>query len=291
VIRPAAGRPARGRLGAVQELRGCNALVTGAGGGLGGYIARALAVEGANLALTDLPQVSLDGLAAELRGRGIRVEQAAADLADREERRRLAAWGEETLGPLDVLVNNAGLEFGGSFLRSTEDELEAIVAVNLLAVMDLTRLVLGGMLERGRGHVVNIASMAGKAPAPYLATYAATKHGAVGLTHSLRAEYGAEPVGFSAICPAFVSGAGMYARLERELASAPNPVGTVPPERVGRAVVRAIRDNPAEIVLGPRILRPMIPLYALSPRIAARVARNRRAVEFAQHFARARGRL
>ena len=80
--------------------------------------------------------------------------------------------------------------------------------------MDLTRIVLPGMLERGRGHVVNIASLAGKTPVPYLATYAATKHGVVGFTHSLRAEYGAEPVSFSAICPVFVTDVGMYARLD-----------------------------------------------------------------------------
>ena len=103
----------------MDELRGRNALVTGSGGGLGGYIATALAAEGVNLALTDLPGVTLDELAAELRGRGVEVQCEPGDLADAAERRRLAAWATETLGPLDILVNNAGLEFGGSFLRTT----------------------------------------------------------------------------------------------------------------------------------------------------------------------------
>ena len=110
---------------------------------------------------------------------------------------------------MDILVNNAGIEFGGSFLRTTEEELEAIVTINLLAVMDLTRIVLPGMLERERGHIVNMASLAGKVPPVYLAAYAATKHGVVGFTHALRAENGDEPVGFSAICPGFVSRVGM----------------------------------------------------------------------------------
>jgi short-subunit dehydrogenase len=148
------------------------------------------------------------------------------------------------------------------------------------------------MLERSRGHVVNLASLAGKAPAPYLATYAATKHGVVGFTHSLRAEYGSEPVGFSVICPTFVSRVGMYGRLEADLEPGPTPLlGTLPPESVGEAVVRAIRDNLAEVVLGPLLVRPMIPLYAGWPRLATRLARNRRAMEFAERFAKARGRL
>jgi short-subunit dehydrogenase len=244
-----------------------------------------------NLALTDLPEAPVDGLAAELRSRGVQVEHVPADLADADERRRLAAWAEETLGPLDVLVNNAGLEFGGSFTRTTAAEIEATVLVNLLALMDLTRLALPGMLERARGHVVNMASMAGKVPAPYLATYSATKHAVVGFTHSLRAEYGADPVGFSAICPTFISRVGMYGRVESEMGTAPNPVGTFPPESVGDAVVRAIRGNLAEVVLAPRFARPLIPLYATAPRIATRLARNRRSREFAERFAKARGRL
>jgi short-subunit dehydrogenase len=162
--------------------------------------------------------------------------------------------------------------------------------VNLLALMDLTRLVLPGMLERGRGHIVNMASLAGKIPAPALAAYAATKHGVVGFTHTLRAECGAEPVGFSAICPTFISQVGMYGRLEHELADAPNPVGTLPPERVGDAVVRAIRENAAEIVLTGRPVRPLIFLHALFPRTATRVARLRPLRDFSRRFAEARGR-
>jgi short-subunit dehydrogenase len=275
----------------VDVLRGRNALLTGAGGGLGGYIARALAAEGVNLALTDLPGAELDGLAAELRSRGVEVGCAPADLGDADQRQRLAAWAAEALGPLDILVNNAGLEFGGSFLRTTEQELEAIVAINLLAVMDLTRIVLPGMLERERGHVVNMASLAGKVPPAYLASYAATKHGVVGFTHALRAENGGgEPVGFSAICPGFVSRVGMFGRLEH-LVSAPRMLGTVQPESVGEAVVRAIRKNLAEVIVNKRAVRPLLVLNAAAPRLAARLGRVRAMREFSERFAQARDRL
>src|SRR5581483_7826012 len=109
--------------------------------------ASAVAEEGVNLALTDLPGSSIDGLSAELRTRGVEVEHAPADLADRDERRRLASWAAEALGPIDILVNNAGVEFGGPYLETSSEELELTVAVNLLAVMDMTRLLIPGMLE------------------------------------------------------------------------------------------------------------------------------------------------
>jgi short-subunit dehydrogenase len=275
----------------VKELRSRNALVTGAGGGLGAYIARALADAGVNLALTDLPEASVDGLAAELRSRGVEVKHAPADLTDRDERRRLVAWAEESLGPVDILVNNAGVEFGGPFLDNDAEALELTVTVNLLATMDLMRLVVPGMLERGRGHVVNIASLAGKVPSPQLASYVASKHGVVGLTASVRAELGDGPVGFSAICPGFVSRVGMYGRLEPYIEDpSDTPTGTVPPERVGEAVVRAIREDVGEIIVNRRPVKPIILLREIAPGAVARLARLRRMRDFTERMMRARQR-
>ena len=275
----------------MEELRGRNALVTGAGGGLGAYIARALADGGVNLALTDLPEASVDGLSAELRTRGVEVEHAPADLTDRDERRRLVRWAEDALGPIDVLVNNAGVEFGGSFLESDSEALELTVANNLLAVMDLTRLVVPGMRERGRGHVVNMASLAGKVPSPQLTSYSASKHGVVGFTASLRAELGDSPVGFSSICPGLVSRVGMFGRLEPYIeGDGEPPMGTVPPERVGEAVVRAIREDVGEIVVTHRPIKPIILLNDIAPGVAARLARLRPLRDFMERMARARRR-
>jgi short-subunit dehydrogenase len=275
----------------VKELRGGNALVTGAGGGLGAYISRALADQGVNLALTDLPEASLDGLSEELRSRGVEVRHVPADLTEADERSRLFAWAEESLGPLDILVNNAGVEFGGPFLESDAAALQLTVTVNLLATMDLTRLVVPGMQSRGRGHVVNMASLAGKLPAPQLASYSASKHGVVGFTASLRGEFGDGPVGFSAICPGFVSRVGMYGRIEPHLEDASeNPMGTVPPEEVGDAVVRAIREDRGEIVVNARPVKPLILLHGVAPKLVARLARLRRVRDFSERMARARER-
>jgi short-subunit dehydrogenase len=275
----------------VKELRGRTALITGAGGGLGAYIARGLADHGVSLALTDLPEAPVDGLAAELRAGRVEVKHTPADLTDREERRRLVAWAEDALGPIDILVNNAGVEFGGPFLESDGEALELTLAVNLLATMDLTRMVVPGMLDRGRGHVVSVASLAGKVPTPQLTSYSASKHGVVGFTASLRAELGDAPVGFSAICPGLVNRVGMFGRLEPYIdGDADPPMGTVPPERVGAAVVRAIREDVGEIIVNRRSIKPIILLHGVAPGLAARVARLRPMRDFMERMARARRR-
>jgi short-subunit dehydrogenase len=274
------------------QLRGARALVTGAAGGLGRYITRALAGQGVNLAVSDLPGSEIEAVAGELCGLGVEAQAVPADLTDSGERARLVGAAEEAVGPLDVLVNNAGLEFGGAFTKTTREELEAIATVNLIAVMDLTWLVLPGMLERRRGHVVNLASLAGKLPSVFLASYAATKHGVVGFTHSLRAEYAGEPVSFSAICPVFVGRVGMYARVEDQLDKEPPPgLKPVDPERVADAVLDALREDRAEVIVNRGPIRPLAALYWLAPKTAGRLLGSRRTREYAEDYARVRGRL
>jgi short-subunit dehydrogenase len=267
----------------VEQLRGRNALITGAAGGIGGYICRALAAEGVNLALSDLPEAPPQQLLDELSGRTIEVESVPANVADRGELRDLVARAEGAIGPLDILVNCAGLEFAGPFLDRTEDEITAMIDVNLTATLLLTREVLPGMLDRERGHVVNIASMAGKIPSPMLATYSATKHGVVGFTRALRFDLEDSPVGASAICPGFVARAGMYGRLG-EVPDPPAPMRPVEPEQVADAVITAIRhDRPEVIVNGPGV-RPLIALSAIAPALFAKLARFGSTQDFSDSF-------
>jgi short-subunit dehydrogenase len=160
----------------VRDLAGANALVTGASGGIGPYLARALARAGANIAVSGRRIDALEALVAELAGVGVRAESVPADLAD----------PADAEPPIDVLVNNAGVEFAAAFASQPLEELRATIEINLCAPLLLTRRVLPGMLERGRGHVVFVASLAGKAPTPYEAVYAASKAGLIGLTRSLR---------------------------------------------------------------------------------------------------------
>ena len=269
----------------MEQLRGSNALITGAAGGLGEYIARSLAAEGVNLVLSDLAEAGLEQRAADLRTGGITVESVSADLSRREDAEGLVARAEDALGPIDIMVNNAGLEFAGPFLERTAEEISATTEVNLVALMLITHSVLPGMLERGRGHVVNIASLAGKLPFSYLATYCASKHGVVGFTGSLRAEYGDGPVGFSAICPGFISRVGMYGRLEGRVGDTPGLIRPSPPEHVGTAVVKAVREDRPLLIVNPPGATPMILLSNLAPRVAARIGRLRRIREFSERFA------
>jgi short-subunit dehydrogenase len=251
------------------EIQGTNALVTGAAGGLGRYITRALAAQGANLVVSDLAGDALEARAKEVAGFGTRVEPVPADLAKQGERRGLVEEAERAIGPIDILVNNAGLEFVGPYADAPLSQIDLITKVNLLSPMELTRIALPGMLERRRGHVVNIASLAGKAPLAYFHTYNATKFGVVGFSHAIRHELTEEPVSISVICPGFIEREGMYGRVEDHVqASGGNPLGSSPPEKVGAAVVRAIREDVAEVVIAERPVRPLIALAAMAPQAA-----------------------
>ncbi|HZU60130.1 MAG TPA: SDR family oxidoreductase, partial [Solirubrobacteraceae bacterium] len=216
----------------MRDLRGHNALVTGASGGIGTHIARALARQGMHLVVSGRREDALDAVVNELRGLGVQAHAVPADLSDLGQIDPLVQRSEEVLGPLDVLINNAGVELTAAFTRATRQELTSMVDLNLTVPMLLTHRVLPGMLERGRGHVVFISSMAGKVGPAYSEPYAATKAGLIGLTKSLRAEYLKAPVGFSVVCPGFVAGDGMYQRMADQGIRSNRIVGHTTTEKV-----------------------------------------------------------
>jgi short-subunit dehydrogenase len=177
-------------------------------------------------------------------------------------------------GRIDVLVSNAGIIFYPAFTQLSEDDLRRAVEVNLTAPMLLVRRLLPGMLERGSGHVVALSSLAGYAYPAYQAVYATTKAGLVALMRSLRAEYRGKPVGFSVVSPLYVEDAGVYAdNVAPHGLRSPRLVGTVGPDRVARAVVKAIRRDVPEVIVASRPLRPVFALDALSPRLGEAIVR------------------
>jgi len=153
----------------------------------------------------------------------------------------------------------------GSFDALELADIERIVAVNLVAPMVLTRLVLPGMLARRRGHVVNIASLSGWAGIAYEAVYSASKSGLITATEALRSEYEGSDVGFSTVSPGLVGEAGMYARWEAKGVRPPRLTGTTTPAKVADAVVKAVRSNARELFVNPRPMRPLLALDALLP--------------------------
>jgi short-subunit dehydrogenase len=243
------------------DLDGRCALVTGATGGLGHAIARALHAAGARLVLTGRREDALGGLAAELGARAV-----AADLAAPEGVEAVLAAAADA----DVLVANAGLSSAGALGTFAPEEVRRAVAVNLTAPILLTRGLSGEMARRGSGHIVFLASLSGMTGQPGSALYSATKFGLRGLAQSLRAELRPAGIGVTCVLPGFVRGAGMFHESGTRL---PWYLGTSTPEAVAGAVVTSIADDRAEVLVGPPHVRAMARFAAAAPVTAARLAR------------------
>ena len=254
------------------NLGGRTALVTGASGGLGQAIARGLARRGADLVLTARRVEVLESLAAETGGRIV-----PCDLADRDAVERLAAES----GPVDVLIANAGVSVAGRVERSSIEEIDRVLDVNLRAPMVLSRLLCEGMAERGGGHIVFISSLNGKVGTVRTSIYAATKFGLRGFAQSLREDLRSSDVGVSTIFPGFIRGAGMFHDSGVKL---PPYVGTKSPDDVARAVIRAIERDRSEIDVAPLGLRVGTAIASLIPETAANVQRKLGAGKIASQY-------
>ena len=252
----------------MKDLRGTTAVLTGASRGIGVHIARALTEQGVNLALAARSRAELDAVRDDMTALGVKAIAIRCDVTNADDRAALLARTQSELGPIDILINNAGIETASHFESADEADIVRTIDVNLIAAMLLTRSVLPGMLERRRGHIVNIASGAGKVGVPYAVAYATSKHGLVGFTNSLRSEYHKGPVGFSVVCPGFVSDAGMYARWEGRGVKAPRIVGRASPTKVAEVVVTCIRKNRCEVLVNTPPLRPVAVLANISPSLA-----------------------
>ncbi|MEZ5828827.1 MAG: 3-oxoacyl-[acyl-carrier-protein] reductase [Hyphomicrobiales bacterium] len=184
------------------DLKGKNALVTGASGGIGWAIAKALHGQGAAVAISGTKAEKLEKLASEL---GDRVSVLPCDLRDRPAVAQLADTAEKTLGQVDILVNNAGITHDNLFMRMKDEEWDDVIAVNLSSVFVLTRGILRGMMRRRAGRIVNIASISGVFGNPGQGNYAASKAGLVGMTKSLAREVASRGITANCISPGFIS--------------------------------------------------------------------------------------
>ncbi|HSE06630.1 MAG TPA: SDR family NAD(P)-dependent oxidoreductase [Methylomirabilota bacterium] len=257
------------------ELAGKRALLTGATGGLGRAIAGALADRGTTLVLSARNEDALRELAESLPGEH-RV--APADLAEEGAAVLLA----EDAGEVDCLVANAGLPGTGTIESYSPEELTRALRVNLEAPMMLARELAPGMSERGEGHLVFVASLAGKSPSPRTAIYCGTKFGLRGFALSLRADLARSGVGVSLVVPGFIREAGMFA----DSGARPPPgLGTATPEQVAAAVVRAIERDKMEVAVAPLRQRALAHLGLASPRVALRAVTGRTARQAANRVA------
>ena len=275
----------------MRNLRSRTALVTGASMGIGVYIARALAAEGMNLILAARSADKLEQVADDLRATGCRVLCIPTDLSDRGSLSELVERAEGEGGGVDVLVNNAGVEDWMTFDQLPVELIDQAIEVNLRAPVVLSRLLLPEMLQRGRGHIVNISSLAGFGPVAYAEPYCLTKHGLVGFTRSLRATARNEgyPVSCSVVCPGLVD-SGMYGDVARDFGvKAPLALGSSPPERVARAVVRAVKRDLPEPIANPIPYRLLLAVGLVAPRLAQWMVKWLGISKFFAAIARQRG--
>lgn len=240
-------------------LRGSTALVTGATGGLGRFIARALRAEGCSLVVTGRRAGPLDEVAGEVGGRAV-----VADLGRREELPGLL----DRVGEVDIVVMNAALPASGPLQEWEPEQVDRALEVNLAGPIAMTRALLPDFLARGSGHFVYISSLSGKVASPGAPLYSATKFGLRGFAHGLFSDLQGTGLGCSVINPGFVRDAGMFADTGTRL---PLGMGTSSPQQVAQAVIRAIRSNRLEVDVAPAGIRLGALLGSLAPGISTRV--------------------
>jgi 3-oxoacyl-[acyl-carrier protein] reductase len=236
---------------AMFDLTGKGALVTGATGGIGGEIAKALKAQGAKVAISGTRQDRLDALAAEIGD----VTAVPCNLMDRTAVANLAAQAESAVGTLDIVVNNAGITRDNLFMRMRDEEWDEVMAVNLTATFVLCRAALRNMMRRRYGRIINIASISGVIGNPGQGNYAASKAGMVGMTKSLAREVASRGITANCIAPGFIKTPMTDALNEKQVEAI---AGAIPagvfgkPEDISAAVVY-LASGEARYVTGETI--------------------------------------
>jgi 3-oxoacyl-[acyl-carrier protein] reductase len=230
------------------DLSGKTALVTGASGGIGGAIAKALHAQGATVVLSGTRAEALEKVKAEL---GSRAFVAACNLADKESVEALPKAAEAAAGTtIDILVNNAGITRDNLFMRMKDVEWDQVLAVNLTAAFRLSRAVLRGMMKKRWGRIISITSVVGETGNPGQGNYAAAKAGLIGMTKSLAAEVASRNITCNAVAPGFIATAMTDALTDaqKEMISQRIPAGRMGnPSEIASAVVYLASEEAAYV--------------------------------------------
>lgn len=241
------------------DLKGATVLLTGATGGIGLAIGRALKAAGSDLIITGRRADAL-----EQAGKALGARTILADLADPGQVDALAGQA----GAVDILIANAALPGSGEVLDYTPEQIDRALNVNLRAPIMLARTLAPGMVERGRGHIVMIGSISGKTASPASGMYNATKFGLRGFAQALRLDLKPKGVGVSLIQPGFVREAGMWAATG---AKPPGGSRTVSPDQVVKATLKAITHDKGEINVVPFEMRILSAIGAQFPALSGAV--------------------
>jgi NAD(P)-dependent dehydrogenase (short-subunit alcohol dehydrogenase family) len=209
----------------VRRFEGAVAVVTGGGQGIGAAVAYALAAEGAAVVVAARRSDRVEHVASEIRGAGGKAWAVHCDVTDAASVTDLAKAASRHAGAIDILVNNAGVAHSAPLVKTTLEDWNRVLAVNATGTFLCTRAFISGMLERKRGSIVNVASVAGLTGggARYIAAYAAAKHAVIGLTESVAAEVEGTGVTCNAVCPGFVDTEMTKESVERVVAKTGKP--------------------------------------------------------------------
>ena len=260
------------------ELSGAVSVVTGASAGIGKATAEALARAGSDVVLAARRFDRLQGVAQDIERHGVRTLAVQCDVTNRKSLSSLLFAVAQTFRRVDVLVNNAGIPGGGTFADMKIEKIDPIIRTNLLSVMWATRLFLDRMLQQEHGHVVNVASLAGRFATPGSTVYSAAKHGVVGFSEALYYEVRDRGVLVTAVNPGFVATEG-FPHTDKD------PRMVMRPERVADAIVDVVRQGKAPELSVPRwiapaqafrVLAPTLYRYALSRAARSMTGRARR---------------
>ena len=186
------------------SLSGRGAVITGGGRGIGAAVAAALSERGVRVVVSARSTDQIEATAAKLRADGAEAHAVPCDVADAKEVAKLAKRAQELVGPVEILINNAGFAPSAPLRAIELADWQRVFAVNVTGTMLCTQAFAPQMFEQGWGRVVNIASIAGRVGAPYISAYAASKHAMVGLTRALGAEFAKSGVTVNAVCPGYV---------------------------------------------------------------------------------------
>jgi 3-oxoacyl-[acyl-carrier protein] reductase len=221
------------------NLKGKNAIITGAGRGIGRAIAIALANEGVNVGLLARSKEHLQEVVKETEAQGVKAVFATADISSNEEVTKAIHSLTSDLGTVDILINNAGIAKFGKFMDLEVEEWEKIIQVNLMGVYYVTRAVLPGMIEQQSGDIINISSSAGQKGAPITSAYSASKFGVMGITESLAMEVRKHNIRVSALTPSTVA---TDLAIDNNLTDG-NPDKVMQPEDIAEFIVSQLKLN------------------------------------------------
>ncbi len=244
----------------MKNFSGKVAVITGGAGGLGRAVGLRLAKGGAKVALWDIGEEALKSAVKEIKAAGGEARGYVVDVTDARAVREAAGRVREDLGPVDILDNNAGIVNSGDFLDTSEDQFRLSIDVNLKSYLWCTKEFLPGMITRGSGHLIMIASASGLLAVPGLAIYSATKHAVVGFSEALRLELrkkGVSGVGMTIVCPSYIS-TGMF-----EGAKPPLLTRWLTPDGVAERIISAVRRN--RLYVREPFMVKLVPLLKIIP--------------------------